>query len=322
MEFGGFLRAVCVRVIAIGITAVAAVTTVQATEISGCEESARELRHAAWNEAYGDYFAALGLARHLSDEMERDEALDDADVELAEALAEANDQYEARLELCDELEEDQYDPDIDPADFTLPVTNMYYPLTPGTMRVYEKDTEDGPEQVVVEVLSDTIEIAGVTCVVVRDREYLDGELAEDTYDYFAQHVDGSVWYFGEDTVEIEDDVVVSVEGAWKGGEDGAKPGIIMPASPQVGDAYRQEMALTEAEDAGRIFALDVSLTVPAGTFDGCVQTQDFTPIEPDALEDKYYAPGVGVVLEVDEEGGRLELLPAEAEAGIQWIRYP
>jgi len=122
-------------------------------------------------------------------------------------------------------------------------------------------------------------------------------------------------------VELEDDVIVSVEGSFKGGVDGAKPGIIMLADPQVGDAYRQEVALTEAEDAGRVVELGVAVTVAAGLFGSCLRTQDFTPIEPGVLEDKYYAPGVGVVLEVDQEGGRLELNP-ESATGPEWTAYP
>ena len=293
----------------------------QAVEHSPCAETARDVRHACWNGAYSDYFLALANARTVTDDVEREEAMEDALDDLDLALEECFDQYEERVALCEELEENRYDPQIDSAEFRLTVTNTFFPLAPGTKRTYQKDTDEGLETVVIEVLDDTIEIMGVTCVIVRDTESLDGEVTEDTFDYYAEHVDGSVWYFGEDTAEYENGFPVSVDGRFIAGEDGAKPGIIMLDDPQVDDVYRQEFFLAEAEDAGRVAELGATVTVPFGTFDGCLRVQDFTPIEPFALEDKYYAPGMGLVLEVDEDGGRLELV-MESSAGPEWTAYP
>ncbi len=160
---------------------------------SGCEESTREIRHACWFEAQSDYFLALAIAKNMSDEDAREKAIDEAAEELEEARTECGAQYEARINLCDELDEDQYDPDIDPADFTLPVTNSFFPLPVGSKRTYEKPTDEGLELIIVEVLDDTIEIMGVTCQIVQDRVFLDGDLIEDTFDYYVQRVDGSVW---------------------------------------------------------------------------------------------------------------------------------
>jgi len=155
----------------------------------------------------------------------------------------------------------------------------------------------------VTVTNETKEIMGVTCVVVRDTVTVDGELVEDTFDWYAQDKYGNVWYFGEESKQYEDGDLVSLEGSWKAGVDGAQPGIIMEADPVVGDLYRQEFAPGEAEDMGEVLALGETVTVPAGTFTDCLKTKDFTPMEPEVVEHKYYAPGVGVVKEVMVEGG-------------------
>jgi hypothetical protein len=192
-----------------------------------------------------------------------------------------------------------------------PVTNPFFPLAVGSVRTYEKMTDEGLEQVVVEVTADTKVILGVTCVVVRDTVTLDGEVIEDTFDWFAQDMDGNVWYLGEDSKEYEDGMVVSTEGSWEAGVDGALAGIIMWGAPVVGTTYRQEFYEGEAEDMGTVIALDAMVTVPWGAFAGCLETEDFTPLEPGHVEAKYYAPGIGLVLEVDEEAGRTELVEVE-----------
>ena len=211
--------------------------------------------------------------------------------------------------------DEPYDPVINPADFVAQIDNQYLPLTPGTTFVYEGETEDGKERIEVSVTHETKEILGVTCIVVRDRVWVDGELAEDTLDWFAQDKDGNVWYFGEDSKEYEDGKVVSTEGSWEAGVDGAKPGIIMKANPQVGDAYRQEYYEDEAEDMAEVLSLNESVSVAYGSFENCLKTQEWTPLEPDIVENKYYAPGVGVILElaVEGESERVELV----EVGTQ-----
>jgi hypothetical protein len=130
-----------------------------------------------------------------------------------------------------------------------------------------------------------------------------GELQELTFDWYTQDVDGNVWYFGEDSKEYANGVVTSTGGSWEAGVNGALPGIIMLADPRVGTAYRQEYYRGEAEDMGKVVALGEHVSVPAGSFDDVVVTQDFTPLEPSILERKYYAPGIGVVLERLVEGG-------------------
>lgn len=203
--------------------------------------------------------------------------------------------------------------DIDPSEFTSTVDNPYWPLVPGTTLTYEGESDGESERIVVEVTDQTKEILGVTCVVVRDRVWVDDELVEDTFDWYAQHVDGDVWYFGEDAKEIENGEVVSTEGSWEAGVDGAQPGVLMKADPRVGDSYRQEFLEGEAEDMAEVLSLDESVTVAYGKFTGCLQTREFTPLEPGVSEHKFYAPGVGLVLEVLVEGGEgsIELISVE-----------
>ena len=272
---------------------------------------AKDLRKAAALELKADYLLARARAMALGSEEAREEALDEAAEAYAEEKGLPDDQYEARLDLAEALGEDAPPTGtVDPADFVAAVTHPLMPLSPGSTWTYSGETEDGTETVVVEVLEETKEILGVTCTVVRDTASLDGEVVEDTYDWFAQDVDGNVWYFGEISFNYEDGEIVDVEGSWKAGVDGAVPGIVMKAAPAVGDVYRLEFLLGEAEDWAEVLALDAVATVPfGGERTGLLKTLDASTLEPDALEHKYYAPGIGFILEVKPETGeRLELV--------------
>ncbi|WP_165985337.1 hypothetical protein [Streptomyces sp. YIM 98790] len=208
-------------------------------------------------------------------------------------------------------------PTLNPDDFTTTIDNPYLPLEPGTRFTYENaaedDTEEDTERVVVEVTDRTREVMGITTVVVRDTVTVDGETVRESRDWFAQDSTGNVWYFGEETRELENGEVTSTEGSWEAGEDGAHPGIVMPADPRVGAVYPQENAPGVAEDTAEVLSRDESVEVPYGSFDNVVQTKDYTPLEPDMVEHKYYAEGVGLVLEEEVEGGddRLELVSVE-----------
>jgi hypothetical protein len=154
---------------------------------------------------------------------------------------------------------------------------------------------------------------GIETRVVHDVVTEDGELVEDTYDWYAQDADGNVWYFGEDTTEFEDGKPSTTAGSWEAGVDGAQPGIILPAQPQVGQAYRQEYYAGEAEDNGEVLSVAERVSVESGDFEDVVMTKDTTPLEPDVLEYKWYASGVGVVLVigVSPDFSREELLEVE-----------
>jgi uncharacterized membrane protein YkoI len=221
--------------------------------------------------------------------------------------------------------EGEYNPQINPADFTTKVDNKYFTLIPGRKFVYEGETEEGAERIEVYTTYETKKVLGVETVVVWDRVWLEGDIIEDTKDWYAQDKEGNVWYFGEDSKELVDGKIVSRAGSWESGVDGAKPGIIMKAKPKVGDSYRQEYYEGEAEDQADILAFGESVRVPYGSFTDCLKTRDCTPLEPDADEYKYYSPEVGgVVLEVGvQTGERVELIEikSDTEAG-QEIQPP
>lgn len=195
-----------------------------------------------------------------------------------------------------------YRPEIDPAAFVEGVDNPYFPLLPGTRWVYEGESDGEHERTEVEVTGETREVMGITAVVVRDTVYVDGEVTEDTYDWFAQDREGNVWYLGEDTHEYEHGQAVSSAGAWEAGVDGALPGIVMPASPTTGHAYRQEYKAGEAEDMGEILEVGVRHSITLGTYADVVVTRDWTPLEPDVVEEKWYAAGIGLIYEANTAG--------------------
>ena len=200
---------------------------------------------------------------------------------------------------------------INPRDFSTTIDNPFFPLVPNTTFIYLGTKEGITERDEFAVTGRTKVLAHVTCREVHDQVFVDGVLAEDTLDWFAQDTQGNVWYFGEDTKELDaNGNVISTEGSWQAGVNGAQPGIIMEANPRVGDIYQQEFSAGVAEDMATVVALNKTVNVPYGSFKNCLQTAEFTPLEPGALENKFYASGVGFIQGVALRGGRerLELL--------------
>jgi hypothetical protein len=208
-----------------------------------------------------------------------------------------------------------YDPAIVPADFSTTIDNRYLSFKPGTVFTYKQTSGDVVEQ---DVLDRTKTILGIQTVVVHDFSMsAAGEMLEDTYDYFAQDRAGNVWYFGEDT-KAYSGTTVSTAGSWIAGESCAKPGIVMTASPSVGDHYRQEYRPAEAEDEAEVVSLTETVMVPYGTFSNCLQTKETTALAPGDVENKYYCPDVGLILSVDvgsiDAGKREELTSINGKA--------
>lgn len=199
---------------------------------------------------------------------------------------------------------------LDPADFVVSIDNPYLPLTVGSRWVFESRDDEAVERTEVVVTADTRTILGIAATVVRDTVSINGAVVEDTFDWFAQDTDGNVWYLGEDSKEFEGGEVVSTAGSWEAGVEGAQPGIIMPGDPEVGKVYRQEFFKGQAEDMAEILRVDDKATVPFGSFEGLLVIQEWTPLEPDVIEEKYYAKDIGVVLERTVRGGsgRSELI--------------
>jgi hypothetical protein len=196
-----------------------------------------------------------------------------------------------------------YRPSIEPADFSTTIDNPFFPLVPGTIFIYE----GGDERIEVTVTSDTRMVMGVETVVVRDIVTVGDTVTEDTFDWYAQDRAGNVWYFGEETRSFDGgpagDPAGDPAGSWEAGVDGAQPGIVMLADPRGGDVYRQEFLKGEAEDLALVRRLDGTIKVRAGSYENALVTEEWTPLEPDAVEYKYYARGIGNVGERLVVGG-------------------
>jgi hypothetical protein len=195
-----------------------------------------------------------------------------------------------------------------PANFVYPITNPnpLFPLVPGTTYYYEGESEGVATSNVTKVTCRTLRIEGVRTTVVQDRAYDEsGRLVEDTLDYYAQDADGNVWYFGEDTKELDPSTgdVISTEGTWRAGMDDADAGFIMLASPQVGDRYYQEFARNVAEDQAKVTSLDGSATALDRSFDHLLVTKETTRFDPGVVETKYYAEGLGFIYGEIVKGG-------------------
>jgi len=256
----------------------------------------------------------LGKCANLPDRTAARACRRQAKADSKDALETCEEQRHLRQAACARLGAAPYDPAIDPANFVAAIDNPFFPLMPGTTFVYEGQTADGFEHVEFAVTHDTKVILGVTCVEVHDTSRIDGELREDTRDWFAQDRDGNVWYFGENTTLVDGGLPVDLSGSWTAGVDGARPGIIMKAHPAIGDFYRQEFLLGEAEDLAEVKSLTDTATVPYGSFDHCLETEESSSLAPADVEHKFYAAGVGNLLTIDlETGERSELVQITTE---------
>jgi hypothetical protein len=193
---------------------------------------------------------------------------------------------------------------IDPATFSTDIDNPYFPMRPGDVRTYRETDDEGKDATVVVTVTDkTKVIAGVTTREVHDVLTDGGEVVEDTLDWYAQDDEGNIWYFGEATTEYGPDGEESTEGSWEAGIDGGQPGIVVLADPEPGQEYREEYLSGHAEDNARVLSIDEMADVPFGAFDHLLMTRNTTPLEPDLLEYKWYAKGVGPIREQGVAGG-------------------
>jgi len=283
-----------------------------AGEANACQQTALAALDGCREVARSDSKVALGKCVNISDPAARADCQRQAATDLSDALDTCQGGLNARQGACQKFGPGRYDPVIDPTNFTTTIDNPYFPLVPGTTFTYL--TPNGSIRDVFAVTHDTRVINGVTCVQVHDSVYTDGELTEETLDFFAQDREGNVWYFGENTAEFENGLLATIEGSFLSGLNNDKAGIIMKAHPAPGDFYRQEFSLGNAEDYAETLNLNSRVVVPYGRFNNCLKSQETTPLEPDALEDKYYAPGVGNVLTVDlVTGERDELISITTE---------
>ncbi|MEK6277998.1 MAG: hypothetical protein AABM29_08300 [Actinomycetota bacterium] len=195
---------------------------------------------------------------------------------------------------------------LDPAEFTTNIDNPYWPMRPGSRWVYnEVHAEDlSVERVVVTVTNRTKKIAnGIEARLVRDVVSENGVPTEVTSDYYAQDSAGNIWYLGEDTTEYKNGKPATTAGSFEAGVDGAQPGIALPADPKPGMTYRQEYYAGEAEDKGEVVSVDEQAEPPFGHFTNVLMTKDINPLEPKALEFKFYGRDVGLLTTVGVSGG-------------------
>jgi hypothetical protein len=188
---------------------------------------------------------------------------------------------------------------LDPRDFTIKIDNPYWPMRPGTTWKYVERGGGEKATVRVHVSHRTKMIKGIRVRIIHDVVRVDGEIIENTFDWFAQDSRGNIWYLGEFTREYENGQVVSTEGSWKHGRDGAQAGVVVPAKPQVGCSYREEFLKGEAEDRAKILSINEKIKTPTGFHRRVLQTANTTPLQANLLENKFYARGKGPVLELD-----------------------
>jgi hypothetical protein len=271
-----------------------------------CDEVAQSQLKACRNSALDEYWVAIAICDNDAADDPKGLCPKAASQQLTDARLNCADQLDSRTQICARLGGGKYNPVINPANFSTStiINNPYYPLKPGTTFIYEGDTANGRERDEFQVTRRTHTFLGVKCVEVHDVVTVDGELTEDTLDWFAQDKAGNVWYFGEESKQVEDGIVIGIEGSWQSGAEEAKPGIIMKAKPKLGDVYRQEYAIAnEAEDMAEVAALGQTVHVNGKTYNNVLVTHEFSAQEPSASERKFYAPGVGNVLVIDDEAG-------------------
>jgi hypothetical protein len=193
------------------------------------------------------------------------------------------------------------------------VNNQYFPLVPGTRFTYTGTNQKAPVVDIVAVTRNTKTISGVKTIEVRDQVYESDVLIEDTLDWYAQDDQGNVWYFGELATQLP---AGTHDGSWTAGMDGAQPGYIMEADPTVGDIYCQENAPGIAQDAAQVVSVSASRSVPFGSFTGNVlQTKDYSLLEP-KNENKFYAPGVGMLEAISTTGPSEDIQLYTIEHGV------
>ena len=292
-----------------------------------CSATSQAELRACGNQTQDDYWISVGICINESDARDRKDCFNDAKATRDESTALCSDQFTARNRLCGQVGEARYDPEFEAADFEndfahLRVTNPYFPLDIGS----EWEFHSATQVIKVRATNATKLIDDVRCIVVRDEVFEKSVIIEGTNDWFAQAKDGNVWYCGEETATFDTfkgdrpmrPELTSIDGSFKAGRDGDKPGIIFQASPAPGQVYIEESSLGNAEDGTEILSVDYAygknpkldeLVPPklakllcAGN---CVVTKNFSTIEPDTFERKYYAPGIGVFLEVEPGSGEV-----------------
>jgi len=174
--------------------------------------------------------------------------------------------------------------------------NPYFILEPGYRLVLEGAEGKGLVRLEITVLNETRMVAGVRTRIVEEVETKDSQLVEISRNYFALcEQTNNVVYFGEEVDIYQDGEIISHDGAWKAGENGARAGLMMPGTVLLGARYFQEVAPDVAMDRAETISLEEVVETPAGRFEDCLVTEETTPLEPNAKGLKLYAPGIGLI---------------------------
>jgi hypothetical protein len=309
----------------IAVVFVLCIAPVRAIAAGFCSQTANLIFTGCKHEAENDFLVSSAKCVNISEQAERTECFADAQSARTEARQLCQDQLATRLNACKLLGEGRYDPEFDAQNFdtdfsNLPNPNRYFPIRPGNRWEYHSATQVDK----IEILSATKLIDGVRCVVARDLVSEGGFLKEATDDWYAQAKDSTVWYCGEEVKDFEifngdrpkAPELVSIDGRFKAGVEGDKPGIIFLASPQKGDVYLEEFSLGNAEDVTEVLTTTYSFgkfpnldrLVPRKLAqllcsNDCVVTKNYSLLEPGIFAHKYYAPGIGVFLEIERDSG-------------------
>jgi len=289
-----------------------------------CTATADITLRACSSEVTDDFYKENAICTNESDALDRNECFADATSAQRTESTVCSAQHAARIELCGRLGETRYDPEFEEELFEsefdpLITRNPWFPLQIGNIQKFE-----GDETIEIEVLEQTRNVDDITCITVRDRVFEDGVLVEDTDDWYAQALDGSVWYCGEQVKDYEltdgDDPatpeLVSIDGSFKHDREGDKAGIQFLSHPMSGDIYRQEFSIGNAEDVGEVLTAtytyglnaDLDRYVPADLArllcqGNCVVIHEFSPMSPGGNERKYYARGIGQFFGVNVNSG-------------------
>jgi hypothetical protein len=302
-----------------------------------CGQTSRAALEACKNAEREAYWLSIGTCHNLLSEYERKECLAIIRTNQDSRLNLCGEQFKARTEVCRELGEGAYDPEITHHYFVHAFKrvygNTYFPLKPGLLLSYRKVSPDGNESNLrsyFDVTNRQKQILGVTCrgvwTMTKTKE---GELKQSTLHWYAQDEKGNVWNFGEATQYFDQGVLVSGTGSWTAEENGAMPGIAMYADSDKhqGQAFRPQFFLGKVENIVRVIGmverlplLKKNTKLPKQVHGAYLHTQEFSPLNPASLThpiNKFYAPGVGLVLTVFPDGTQAVLLKKEERLAVK-----
>ena len=300
------------------------------------------------NEINDEAFKAKAICINITDNQQRKQCLVEASTALKDSSKPCGAQLKARKQLCNAIGEARYDPDLNPANFEQDFTQLKHPNPYRPLGIDNHWKYVGSGEIIdIDVLNKTKLIDGLTCLVVRDTVLKDGELHEDTLDWFAQAKNGDVYYCGEEVKDYEsfdgdnprEPELIEIAGSFKQGRNGDKAGISFKGKSKVGEVYRQEYSVGNAEDVVQVLSTTYSFGknpkldkfVPPALAKSlcankdCIVTGEFTPINPtpDGFARKYYAPGIGVFLEVvPSTGGIVQLVECNMDSKCTTLPLP